>query len=719
MAGSLAALCGLVVTAPAARATTTAPPLRSPLAGIPVGAPAAASAAEPGLPAPRGWPFPEAFPRTSGTGRLAGGAFFWTDFLYDDHGAKGIEGSAPISPLAPTVGTYTYASGSADGNGADIFRAAVGLDPHATYWRVDWVSLPDPQIPIAEWTIDSDDNAATGVAGWAAGAGITSPGIDHALVVSSRGAQLDDLLTGTQQRLPVIVDRSARSFLVRVPRSILPVEGTTRIRLASGVATADGTAFSPVGAAGGAAPGQPNVYNITFRSVSQEPPQYAGTGNYWMEADQADTLATGDVSKFSQTIDWARLARRAVTPEPLVYGYSARWYTTPLRLGQGVAPSSGLAPTYLSRVQPYAVYVPRSYHPGNPVPLTWMLHSLDVDYNQYGALSPRTIQAECEDRGSICADTEGFGPGGWYFDAAEVDFWDVWHALAESYTLDPDRTVISGYSMGGFATYKLGLEYPDVFAGAMALAGPPTCEIRVYGPVRWGAPGQCMADGDTTPLVGNARWLPYVIDDGVIDELVPITGVTEQIEAFLDAGDRINAQVYPAEDHLVYATQDAFDLAISHVGHPLLNANPPTVSFKWYPDLVSAALGIGPTSAYWITSLRARSSTPGTLASVAATDGAIPTDPVALSDAYGADPAATPTAALTIDQSWRVVGPVPPASHHLALNLVDVGSLTVDTGRARLPHGTAEVTTDVPVTLTLTGPHRTFHLARGKSTIRW
>jgi predicted esterase len=716
--GVAVAAIALVGVAPAGAARAASPVGAPPkLAGMPSGAPPAAYAAEPTLPSPRGWPFPEAFPRTSGTGRLAGGALFWTDFLYDDHGARGVGASFAGSSLAPAAGTYTYASPKAVGNGADIFRAAVGGDSSATYWRVDWVSLPDPDLPIAEWTIDSDDNAATGVARWGAGAGVASPGIDHALVVSSRGAWLDNLLTGRQVRLPVTVDRAARSFVVRVPRHDLPATGTGRIRLASGVATADGTGFSPVGTADGAAPGQPAVYNVTFRSVSQEAPGL-GLDNFWLDADQAATLATGDVSKFSVAVDWAQLAARAETPEPLVYGYSARWYVTPLVLGQGVVASNGLDPSYLSRVQPYSVYVPRSYRPGTPAPLTWMLHSLGVNYNQYGVLSPRTIQVECENRRSICADTEGFGPGGWYFDTAEVDFWDVWHALARSFTLDAGRTVISGYSMGGFATYKLGLEYPDVFAGAMALAGPPTCEIRVYGSLRWGTPGHCASDGDTTPLVGNARWLPFVTDDGAADELVPVTGVIQQIHAFLAAGDRIDAELYPAEDHLAYAAQDAFDLAVSHIGHPAVISAPPTISYRWYPDLVSAALGLGPRSVYWITSLRARSRGPGTLAGIQAADGALPSGPVTTVDSYGADPTATPTPAVTVDQTWRT-GAAPKAFPRLTLDLADVASLTIDTSRARLPHGMAVVTSDGPVTLTLSAPRRTFRLSGGKSQVSW
>ena len=50
--------------------------------GMPEGVPPAARWPEPQLPTPAGWPFGEQFPRTCGAGRLAGGALFWTDFIY-------------------------------------------------------------------------------------------------------------------------------------------------------------------------------------------------------------------------------------------------------------------------------------------------------------------------------------------------------------------------------------------------------------------------------------------------------------------------------------------------------------------------------------------------------------------------------------------------------------------------------------------------------------
>src|SRR5579872_2149046 len=66
--------------------------------GMPTDVPPAASQAPAALPEPSStaWPFPNSFPQTSGTGRLAGGASRWSDFIYDDYGATSLPG-APVS----------------------------------------------------------------------------------------------------------------------------------------------------------------------------------------------------------------------------------------------------------------------------------------------------------------------------------------------------------------------------------------------------------------------------------------------------------------------------------------------------------------------------------------------------------------------------------------------------------------------------------------------
>ena len=237
---------------------------------------------------PTAWPFSNAFPATSGTGRLDGGASLWSDFVYDDYGASSLEGLpassfAGSTGLAPRQGTYAFPSGAADNNGADIFRAGVGLKGGFSYWRVDWTTLADPTIPIAEWTFDTDDNAATGASAWPAAAGVTSAGIDQALVVSSRGAWLVNPVTGARTDVTtrggsLTVDRTSKSFIVAVPTSLLPVTGTWRVRLAAGLADATGENFAApeIATSGGSAlaASAERVYNVTFRTSAQEPPVY-------------------------------------------------------------------------------------------------------------------------------------------------------------------------------------------------------------------------------------------------------------------------------------------------------------------------------------------------------------------------------------------------------------------------------------------------------------
>ena len=138
------------------------------IAGLPSGVPAAATAPEPVLPEPSSgeWPFPNNFSHTSGTGLLSGGASLWTDFLYDDHGPLGspvgIAESAKVSDLAPVHGGFVYPEGPADNNGADIFRAAVGYSHGASYWRVDWNTLANADVPIAEWTFSTEGSTPGG-----------------------------------------------------------------------------------------------------------------------------------------------------------------------------------------------------------------------------------------------------------------------------------------------------------------------------------------------------------------------------------------------------------------------------------------------------------------------------------------------------------------------------------------------------------------------------
>jgi hypothetical protein len=720
--------------------------------GLPTGVPPAATAAPATLPTPSSseWPFPSDYSHTEGTGRLDGGASLWTDFVYDDHGPAGspvgIAAAGQASDLAPVHGGFSYPSGAANQNGADIFTAAVGYTPQATYWRVDWNTLVDPKVPVAEWTIAGDSSSgvpATATA-WPGNAGVTtSTGIQYALIVTAKQAELVKASAPTVPIavLPTAVDTSSRSFIVRIPTSVLAVSGTWSLQLAAGLADPTDTGFATVPPQDGGGANGVNVYNVTFRSYKQEAelvcptgpvadPGIAQTlqtglgvdgvtydhvpvtecGNFWMENDQGNTLGGGDVSKYSLSVDWRQLADRVTTPEPVPTGYSNRWYVTPLSLGQGIVdPSSSedTPPTYVGRVQPYAVYVPTTYNPRQPTKLTWILHSLGANLNQYGGVAPSQLQEECQVRDSICATTEGFGEGMWYYGEAEVDFFDVWHQLAVDYNLDPDATVMSGYSMGGWASYKLPEEYPGLFAQSMPLEGPVICGLRVYGQVQGAAGGgQCTSDGDSTPLIANLKWIPFVMTYGAIDELVPFAGGQQQIAQFRGLGYRFYAVDYPAEDHMVFSVQNDFTPADSQLGNLDRVQNPGSFTFTWYPDLVGTldhagqAGQVGPTGAYWLSGLTGRTTSAGTLATVKANSAAIPQPIETPAENVGVAPEPEPTPAATDVETWTQ-GATSPTAQKLTLNLTDVADAAVDTVRAGLRCAVITVTTDGATALTL------------------
>ena len=94
--------------------------------GLPDGVPAAASLPEPRLTAPEGWPFAQRISRTSGTGRLHGGASYWTDFLYDAHGAAIPTGLTldNVAYLAPTQGVLATSSTDVPGGAGRRFGRA-------------------------------------------------------------------------------------------------------------------------------------------------------------------------------------------------------------------------------------------------------------------------------------------------------------------------------------------------------------------------------------------------------------------------------------------------------------------------------------------------------------------------------------------------------------------------------------------------------------------
>jgi pimeloyl-ACP methyl ester carboxylesterase len=642
---------------PAAGATTAAATTRA-RAGLPPGTPPAARRPAATLPTADRWPFPERFPRTSGTGRYAGGALLWTDFLYDDNGAASGP-STGESPGAFSFGTYEYPEPEQAGNGADVFRAAVAWDGQATWWRVDWNTLVEPAVPAAAFGIDLDASGG-GTAPWGANTGLSSAGLDHTLLVTAAGAFLDG-----ERVADTVVDSPMKSFVVRLDSAVLRPSGTSTVWLAAGLADDDGEAFASLGEEHRHAAGQPNVYNVAFRDYADEP----AANNFWFDLTQAQTLSRpgADVSDFALTVDWEDLADRRNEPEPFVRGWSNRWYVSSVELGDGVVTglesSVDREPNYLGRVQPYGVYVPTGYRRDRPARLTWLLHSLTINHNQFSATAPTLIAQACEQRESICATTLGRGPDGYYRGAAELDFWEVWRELAATYTLDRDRTLVGGYSMGGFGTFNVALDHPHLFAGMFILAA--------------------SADEDLSRLE-NARWTPYYHAHGVHDQLVPYAGEAVPTVDELDRlGYRYRFDTYPTKDHVAWSLEDGFDLATAWMAEAdrVRKRRPGVIRYRWFPAEADRRLGIGPRGAWWFRAVAKDGS--AAEARVVARSLARPERPVSpqRSQIGMVDPNGAPVERREL--GWDL-GARPDARPRVVLRLRNVGRLRLDVTGAGL-----------------------------------
>jgi len=501
----------------------------------------------------------------------------------------------------------------------------------------------------------------------------------------------------------------SRSFLAKIPRTLVDPTGTWSVRLVAGLANDAGDGFADVPGIRGALPGQPNVYNVAFRTHEQEKAHL----NFWSDQAQAAALTHGDVTQFSLAVPWEDLADRATTDEPVVRGTSTRWYVSSIELGQGVAETDVLStkPQFLGRVQPYSVCLPATYAPGRKLPLTLLLHSLALGQNQFAAIDPRLLHQVCDGRDSVVATPLARGPSCWYFDEGELDVWEVWARVAEQLRTDPNRTVIAGYSMGGYAAYKLGLTYPEVFAQAVVLAGPPTCGVRLLPDVDIPADldpnSHCAREGETWPLLVNGRWLPFVIAHGVLDELVPITSVLPQVLELDRLGYRYRFSVYPFEDHIAWVLEDKFNDPISHMGTGLRQGDPGHITFAWYPQLVRHDLGIGPHQLWWLSELTAdpqTTATRGAIASVDARSYARPDPTRTTRRRRGFEPDLDLSPGLYTENLWRI-GPAVDPLPYLTLKLTSVAGLAVDVARAglaSLPASAINIITDTPVLVTLT-----------------
>jgi Prolyl oligopeptidase family len=333
--------------------------------------------------------------------------------------------------------------------------------------------------------------------------------------------------------------------------------------------------------------------------------------------------------------------------------------------------------------------------------LTLLLHSLSANYNQY--LGSRN-QSEFGDRGtgSLVITAEGRGPDGWYYDQAGADAFEMWADVAARYHLDPDWTAITGYSMGGYATYKLATQFPDLFAKAQPTVGPPALGI-------WS--GHSEPTGGTSTLtqrmLASDRNIPFLIWDEFSDELVPIAGVKEQVKRFDELGYRYEFDEFKKGEHLTLSINDEYAPAAAFLDGDTVNPNPPHVSYTYNPTMDFPEDHTTAGHAYWVygVALRDNSGTAPIGTVDVRSEGFGVGDAPAAATVIGAGSleggALGPQTFKSESKAW---GPAPsaPVANKLDITATNIGHVSIDTKRARVKCSAAlEVHTDGHLEVTL------------------
>ncbi len=659
----------------------------------------------------------------SGAESYRGGEWVYQDFLYDDHGATGVPDlEAPYGPdahlFSPAGGTFAYPTDPVYAhNAADIVELRTRPLADATAFRVTLNTLKDPARTAFTIALGDGESRA-----WPHDAGVSSPA-ELFLTWHGDTVELVDATTGE----PVVpgptlrVDALRRQVDVRIPHEAWnPRRSTVRTTIGAGLWDPEAGGYlapepGPAGetTAGGGSPNGVAIVNVGPRfdeplplaagvTIADTAVGAAATAPWWRERQQSLQLTQGDVTPFASEVDYGKLRDGARDDSGVPRrGVLNRILASRHVLGQGldltkdcfdITAGEDPAPTcqgrFVGQLQPYSLYVPEGPVPRAGWGTTLLLHSLSANYNQY---SSTRNQTQLGDRGpgSVVLTPAGRGPDGFYQGLAEADTFEAWADVARRYRLDPGWTSVTGYSMGGFGTFRMLARWPDLFGRGFSVVGIP---------------------GTALDQLASLRHTPVLSWGAAGDELVNIADQREMVDALTAARVRFGHWTFPGADHLTLAANDEYGPGADYLGTHRALRNPSRVTYVVDPREDSAPGRVVADHAYWLSGLRVRGdAAAGTIdvRSLATRRGSREVLPVEQGAGVltGGQNQAMPYATET--RPW---GEAPERRPRNALRIraQEVRRVVIDPQRAGVTCGTRlRVRTDGPLTVVLAGCGRT------------
>ncbi len=128
---------------------------------------------------------------------------------------------------------------------------------------------------------------------------------------------------------------------------------------------------------------------------------------------------------------------------------------------------------FAQRDQRYTIAIPEGYTGEAATPLILALHWGGMVTPFYGrGVLEGLIEPALRELGAIIAAPD-CQHGQWANPESEAEVLALLDYLQEQYNLDADKTVLTGYSLGGMGTWYLAARNQDQFSAAVILAGRP------------------------------------------------------------------------------------------------------------------------------------------------------------------------------------------------------------------------------------------------------
>ena len=704
-------------------------------AALPASLPAVTSGALPGpevlyAPAPVAPQLENRDPRfvappllVSGAEAYVNGEYLYQDYLYDDYGSD--TDGLGATPLSARAGDVNYPTDTAryGNNAADLVEFRIKASPTEVAYRITLNTLLAADSTIVAIAFDTDRNAATGVSTLPRDPGAPFPGTDEVIFAWGTGAEhVKFAPTTVTTPLAFTTDLEANQITITVPRSVSNPSGSWRAIVATGLYDpSTGGWLRPQQTADATHPGGAGVLDLTPSGIFNQAFRFGEfaplvtTQDVPPDSQQAVAIRNKTPVTFAHDIDFDALANGVVSSTVPASGYQIRIFPSRLQLGEGkgtVTTNGSLTdpfPQYLGQLQSYQLYVPTTYVAGTPAGLVLLLHSLGEHQWQYRGST--LVQQIGEGRGAFVATSESRGSNGWFEQSGEYDVFETWNDVAAHFDLDPDRTIMSGYSMGGYATYRLPTLYPGIVSKAFSQVGPPADGI-------WVPPADPTGGIATLSnlWLENARNVDYLNVVASADELVPLPGPVAQnlgnaalgIRGFDQLGYRFRFLIFSPSDHLAQAAAGYdYPFAAAFLGDGFVDRDPPHVTFAYLPATDEPALGLVHDHAYWVSEVRLRDAAAGAAPAKGVID--------VRSHGFGVgDPPSAPGATagavppFTYTETNRTWGDAPaePVANAADVTLTNVASARIDLARARLAPGatlTLPTTADGDGTVLLDG----------------